>query len=145
MLKKEGVTIFSGPRLAQHLTFGPPQAKTMKHEYGALECCVEIVKDLDEAVSHIHRFGSSHTDVIVTENRETAEKFQSQVDSGIVSFHFKLIFLLGLNKCFFNFQHASSTTLHRALLTDSDSVWERKSESQQREFTLVAQSELKAC
>lgn len=52
----------------------------MKHEYGALvcddkkkvfdcfneifclqECCVEIVKDLDEAISHIHRFGSSHT------------------------------------------------------------------------------------
>lgn len=62
MLKKEGVIIHSGPRLHQHLTFGPPQAKTMKHEYGALECCVEIVKDFDEAIAHIHRFGSSHTD-----------------------------------------------------------------------------------
>lgn len=86
MLKKEGVTIYSGPKLSQHLTFGPPPAKTMKHEYGALECCVEIVKDLDDAVEHIHRFGSSHTDVIVTENRETAEQFQSQVDSACV-FH----------------------------------------------------------
>lgn len=86
MLKKEGVTIYSGPKLNQHLTFGPQQAKTMKHEYGSLECCVEIVKDLDEAIAHIHRFGSSHTDVIVTENRETAERFQSQVDSACV-FH----------------------------------------------------------
>lgn len=30
MLKKEGVTIYSGPTLNQHLTFGPPQAKSLK-------------------------------------------------------------------------------------------------------------------
>lgn len=86
MLKSEGVTIYSGPKLDKKLTFGPPAAKTMKHEYGSLECCVEIVKNLDEAINHIHRFGSSHTDVIITENRETAEKFQSQIDSACV-FH----------------------------------------------------------
>lgn len=80
------MTIYSGPSLNQHLTFGPPQAKTMKHEYGSLECCIEIVKDLDAAVDHIHRFGSSHTDVIVTENRETAERFEAAVDSACV-FH----------------------------------------------------------
>nr|CAH7739761.1 unnamed protein product [Callosobruchus chinensis] len=68
MLKKEGVKIYSGPRLNEMLTFGPPPAKTMKHEYGALECCIEIVKSMDEAVNHIHTFGSGHTDVIVTEN-----------------------------------------------------------------------------
>lgn len=68
MLKKEGVKIHAGPRLASQLTFGPPPARSMKHEYGALECCIEIVKDMDEAIDHIHKFGSSHTDVIVTEN-----------------------------------------------------------------------------
>lgn len=68
MLKREGVKINSGPKLNQVLTFGPPQAKSLKHEYGALECCIEIVGSLDDAIKHIHSFGSGHTDVIVTEN-----------------------------------------------------------------------------
>lgn len=70
MLKNEGVKIHAGPRLSNHLTFGPPPAKTMRHEYGALECCIEVVSDLNDAIDHIHKFGSSHTDVIVTENGE---------------------------------------------------------------------------
>lgn len=57
-----------GPVLNQMLTFGPPLAKSLKHEYGALECCIEVVKDVDAAIDHIHTYGSGHTDVIVTEN-----------------------------------------------------------------------------
>ncbi|CAG9805881.1 unnamed protein product [Chironomus riparius] len=86
MLKHEGVTIYSGPKLNQILTFGPPQAKHLKHEYGDLACCIELVKDVDDAVRHIHKYGSSHTDVIITENQTAAEHFQKQVDSACV-FH----------------------------------------------------------
>lgn len=42
--------------------------KKLKHEYGSLECAIEIVKDLRDAIDHINTYGSSHTDVIVTEN-----------------------------------------------------------------------------
>lgn len=70
MLKREGVSIVSGPTLNQRLTFGPPPAKDLRTEYSDLKCAVEIVKGTKEAINHIHTFGSGHTDVIVTENGE---------------------------------------------------------------------------
>ena len=43
-----------------------------------------VVDGVDGAIAHIQRFGSHHTDAIVTENRAAAEKFLREVDSAIV-------------------------------------------------------------
>jgi glutamate-5-semialdehyde dehydrogenase len=42
---------------------------------------VKVVKDMNEAVGHIARYGSQHSDAIVTENRERAKRFLREVDS----------------------------------------------------------------
>lgn len=86
MLQNEGVKVNSGPKLRKQLTFGPPPAKSMKTEYGALECAIEVVSDIEDAINHIHKYGSGHTDCIVTENKERATYFQREVDSACV-FH----------------------------------------------------------
>jgi len=42
------------------------------------------VDSLDEAVDHVNRYGSAHTDAIVTDNLTAAEQFVAQVDSASV-------------------------------------------------------------
>ncbi|KAL1505360.1 hypothetical protein ABEB36_004945 [Hypothenemus hampei] len=85
-LKNANVKINSGPNLSKCLQFGPPLAKSMKKEYSALEVCIEVVESMELAIEHIHTYGSSHTDTIITENLETAEMFLKKVDSACV-FH----------------------------------------------------------
>ena len=53
-------------------------------EYLAPVISVRTVRGVDEAIGHIARHGSHHTDAIITENDETAEKFLREVDSAIV-------------------------------------------------------------
>jgi glutamate-5-semialdehyde dehydrogenase len=50
-------------------------------EYLDLIMNVKIVNSLDEAIDHIHKYGSAHTDTIVTENEKTAQRFLNEVDS----------------------------------------------------------------
>jgi glutamate-5-semialdehyde dehydrogenase len=53
-------------------------------EYLAPILAVRVVKDIDEAMEHIAKYGSAHTDAIVTEDKERAQRFLREVDSSSV-------------------------------------------------------------
>ncbi|MCP5327786.1 MAG: glutamate-5-semialdehyde dehydrogenase [Sinobacteraceae bacterium] len=53
-------------------------------EYLDAIIAVRVVDDVDAAIAHIARFGSAHTESIVTANAATAERFLARVDSAIV-------------------------------------------------------------
>ena len=59
----------------------PVETADYEHEYGDLVMNVHVVDGLDEAIEHINRFGSHHTDSIVTEDPAAAERFFALVDS----------------------------------------------------------------
>ena len=45
---------------------------------------IKVVQDIEEAIAHINRYGSKHTDSIVTQNAENAQLFIENVDSSSV-------------------------------------------------------------
>jgi glutamate-5-semialdehyde dehydrogenase len=53
-------------------------------EYLDAIIAVKVVDGVDAAVAHIHKYGSSHTESIVTRNQQTADRFLELVDSAIV-------------------------------------------------------------
>ena len=53
-------------------------------EFLDLILSVKVVQNLDEAIEHIARFGSQHTETIVTENADAARRFTTEVDSAAV-------------------------------------------------------------
>jgi delta-1-pyrroline-5-carboxylate synthetase len=58
---------------------GLPPCPAPKHEYGNLACTVELVGGMQQAIDHIHEFGSSHTECIVTEDAARASEFLQRV------------------------------------------------------------------
>jgi glutamate-5-semialdehyde dehydrogenase len=53
-------------------------------EYLSLDIAAKVVADVDEAIAHIRRWSSGHTDAIVTRNLDTARRFVARVDSAAV-------------------------------------------------------------
>ena len=58
------MTLHGGERAAAAL--GLPAAPSARHEYSSLDCTVELVSGLDQAIEHIHTHGSGHTESIIT-------------------------------------------------------------------------------
>lgn len=63
----------------------PPIAEASEgdwaQEYSDLIISIKVVNDFDQAIAHIDKYGSKHTDAIISENRKTAERFMSLVDA----------------------------------------------------------------
>ena len=81
-LKDAGVELYGSEEVSKLL--GIPEVSEWHHEYLDYKASVKIVEDVNEAIDHINRYGSGHTDAIITENEQTADLFMSAVDSGSV-------------------------------------------------------------
>ena len=89
-LAKAGVEMHCDPASGRLLA-GTPSLKIVPatdqdwgREYLALIAAVRVVKSIDEALEHIDRFGSGHSEAIVTEDYSSAMRFLNEVDAACV-------------------------------------------------------------
>jgi glutamate-5-semialdehyde dehydrogenase len=85
-LRRAGVTMRACPRALPLLGEGATAAtpEDFGHEFHDLILAVKVVDSLDEALAHIHRYGSGHTEVILTENHDRAMDFLRRADASMV-------------------------------------------------------------
>ena len=63
---------------------GPATATDYATEFLGPKISVAVVDSLDAAIDHINRYGSRHTDAIITNDREAADRFTARVDTAAV-------------------------------------------------------------
>eukprot|EP00002_Diphylleia_rotans_P017806 TRINITY_DN3454_c0_g1_i1.p1 TRINITY_DN3454_c0_g1~~TRINITY_DN3454_c0_g1_i1.p1 ORF type:complete len:442 (+),score=105.87 TRINITY_DN3454_c0_g1_i1:50-1375(+) len=89
-LFEKGVELRVDAEAAKYIS-GPKVVAATEEDYHTefleLIMAVKIVSSVGEAVAHVNSHGSHHTDSIVTENKETAEFYMSNVDSANVYFN----------------------------------------------------------
>jgi glutamate-5-semialdehyde dehydrogenase len=84
-LEKAGVTLKGCERSREILEkIEPAGEEDWAREYLDMVISLRVVDDLEAAVAHINRYGSHHTDAIVTQDRERATRFMERVDSASV-------------------------------------------------------------
>ena len=84
-LQADGVELRADERAARHLKdAAPASAEDWDTEFLDLVLAVKVVDSLDEAIDHIARHGSGHSDAILTQDIQGARRFQQQVDSAAV-------------------------------------------------------------
>jgi len=62
----------------------PAEDEDFGQEFLALIVAIKVVKDIDDAMDHIHQYGSRHTETIVTNDYDRALRFLREVDAGAV-------------------------------------------------------------
>ena len=84
-LEKNGCKIIGDDKIRK-IYKGKIKKATVKDwskEYLSSTVSVKSVKNLNEAIKHINKYGTMHTDCIITENKKTANKFLNEVKSSI--------------------------------------------------------------
>ena len=84
-LQDRGVEIRGCPRVLQTIpSVKQANEEDWYEEYLGLILSVKVVNDLNEAINHITRYGSLHTEAIVTSNYENSQRFLKEVNSSVV-------------------------------------------------------------
>jgi len=84
-LENENCKIYGDSILKKYYTgkLFPAKEKNWSTEYLAAAVSVKIVKSSKEAIDHINKYGTMHTDSIITKNKKTAQQFLKNVKSSI--------------------------------------------------------------
>ena len=83
-LEASGVIIHGCEETLKLVTGVPATETDWETEYYSLDLSVKVVADLDEALTHIAKYSTHHTESIITENQSNAERFLQEVDSAVV-------------------------------------------------------------
>ncbi|MCX8507282.1 MAG: glutamate-5-semialdehyde dehydrogenase [Rhodobacteraceae bacterium] len=83
-LLKAGVEVRTEGALSKVLGTVQAEPEDFGREFLDKIIAVKLVDGVDEAIAHIRRYGSSHTEAILTENDATAERFFTRLDSAIL-------------------------------------------------------------
>ena len=85
MLAEHGIAIYGCPEVCSLYPEAlPAKEADWEREYFAPSIAVKLVADTNEAISHINRYRTPHTECIVTENEANARLFQMYVEANVV-------------------------------------------------------------
>ncbi|HXL57404.1 MAG TPA: glutamate-5-semialdehyde dehydrogenase, partial [Chitinophagaceae bacterium] len=88
LFNKYKVEIFAEPKAHRLLKDYPYLKKADKEDFGreflSLKCAVKVVKNIDEALSHIQQYSTKHSEAIVSRNKKQCERFLQEVDAAAV-------------------------------------------------------------
>ena len=83
-LVAKGVEVRGDPALQTLAGVGPAEEDDWGREFLDMIIAARVVDGVDQAIEHIRRFGSNHTDCVVTEDDAVAERFFTRLDSAIL-------------------------------------------------------------
>ena len=84
MFQDVDVDLRGCPETLKYVDCRPAIEEDYYTEYHDMILCIKVVENLQEAINHINKYGSGHSDAIVTTNYNNAEKFLNEVDSAAV-------------------------------------------------------------